>query len=432
MSAPLGLLMNRIITSFFFFALFFPVVVGAQFIEQDIYKRTLGQGYTEKATGDPDSFITVISDVRTGGFSHLSSVGFDLLSLNPQGGADDVDFLLEIADAAAGPSNFVDLATVNDLTGPAHLEFEFLAVNLLDYRQQSGGSYWDEGDILLRIKSQDPAVWSFAFSDVSDSEVSYRIGPLDFGGSDPVVQVRGFLGGEFPGTETRIVSQDSPSLGAQTASTSVDFNFDYYYNAQDTPDISVAGLEILDISGGSQYFPHEEDIVSEGQVEVTDTRILTEGNLHMWRPYLRNADGSDYIRGSWYTFDVVSDSAPQSDYIDPDTGEIADGVATSTGFFDFLNVPALLNDKIPFAYFYQLKSVVDDLSASEEDASIKELTLVSPTSSPFAYNFEIISADTIQNSYIPEGFIDTVRLLIMTALWLSFGLMVVFVIKREI
>lgn len=228
-------------------------------------------------------------------------------------------------------------------------------------------------------------------------------------------------------TVSRIIRSNGPLNGALTVSTEVLFDFDYYYNDIADPNISIAGAEISNLTAGITLVPLEDTIITSGESNFSQIVSLSEANLYLWRPYLRTSTSTEFIYGDWYSFDVVSASASSSQYIDPFTGLPL--VSTSTYFGDLLNFPSRLTQKAPFSYFYEIKGIFDSFSGEDETGAFPSITLdLSSSSIPFS--IEIFSQSTIDNSFLPSGFISTLRTLMVASMWLSFSIMVFFTIKR--
>ncbi len=246
--------------------------------------------------------------------------------------------------------------------------------------------------------------------------------PGDCGTVEDVYYVLRGTGDLFASSTTRVVIQNSPANGSLTSTNDVLFDFDYYFNDIETPNISIAGVQVLDLSTPFEYFPIESDIIASGVGSFTGNLVLNSGDLHMWRGYLRNATSSDFRYGSWYTFDVVTQSASSTQYIDPETGLPI--YATSTGFFDFLNVPYLLQTKAPFAYIYQVGALLQDLdsiSATATPLFVLPLGMAS-TTLPGVGDIEFFSADTV-TELMPDSFISFMRAIIIAVIYVGLGLL---------
>lgn len=225
-------------------------------------------------------------------------------------------------------------------------------------------------------------------------------------------------GENFLGT-SRIIAYNSPTYNVST-STSVLFDFDYYNSGYEVFD--KAGVEIRDLTAQFQYAPIEEDVNLVGFADYSQYYTLIAGHAHLWRPYLKNSASSSVptLYGNWVGIvDVVTASASSTPYLASST------TATSTAFFDFLNVPYLLQTKVPFAYFYQVSNLLTNLSS----------TTATSTGS-VTYDFGEYASGTVLSSLgevtlfststvtqlIPSWILALFRALIVAILYVSAGM----------
>lgn len=215
----------------------------------------------------------------------------------------------------------------------------------------------------------------------------------------------------FGSSTTRFITPYIPNNGVISGSTNVNFNVDYFYNDSANPYLNVVGIDLKDVTTGFQYAPIESPILASGGGEYDHNYILTAGHYHLWRPYMRSTSNQeDTIYGSWYSLDVVTPSASSTYFIDPITGEPIN--ATSSSFFDFLNVPQLLQTRVPFAYIYQVGSLLltlDDIQATSAPIFMLPLGMAS-TTLPGVSDIEFFSVDTITD-LMPSSFVTLARLL---------------------
>lgn len=156
---------------------------------------------------------------------------------------------------------------------------------------------------------------------------------------------------QFP--TSRIVTEVSP-VTSPTATPLVTFEYDYYNTGYELFD--KAGVEIQDLTAGFTYTPIEENVNLTGYATYQEDYLLTEGHAHIWRAYLRNSASSTQPRLYGRTIgliDVVTASASSTPYIEAG--------ATTTSFFDFLNIPQLLKTKKPTGYFFEMASILQNL-----------------------------------------------------------------------
>lgn len=231
-------------------------------------------------------------------------------------------------------------------------------------------------------------------------------------------------GGGAPGaSNTRIIEQQLPTNGSLASDEFVNFQFTYYMNDVATPNITTAGVEIRDMTANLEYLPLTDEINASGQSTFLEGRLLEPGHAHMWRAFLTSDDGTERYYGTWYSLEVVSYSAP-GDYIDPETGEPIN--ATSSSFWDFLNVPNLLKTKAPTGYVYQIGTLilsVEDISATTTPSFVLPAAFAS-TTLPALAGTELFSANTV-TQLIPPTLISILRGIMVAVLYigLAFGLL---------
>jgi len=220
---------------------------------------------------------------------------------------------------------------------------------------------------------------------------------------------------------SRFIAYNSPVYNLATT-TYVNFNFDYFNSGYEVFD--KAGVEIRDVTAQYALVPVEEDVNLVGFSNYSQNYTLTAGHAHMWRPYLKNSASSSVptLYGRWIgVVDVVTPSASSTPYLASST------TATSTAFFDFLNVPYLLQTKVPFAYFYQVSDLLTTLSS----------TTATSTGS-VTYDFGEYASGTVLSSLgevtlfststvtqlIPSWILALFRALIVAILYVSAGMYV--------
>jgi len=225
------------------------------------------------------------------------------------------------------------------------------------------------------------------------------------------------------GTVSRIVSQNSPTNGDTTSSGVVTFDFDYYNNDTDDELLTVAGVDIRDMTTSFEYAPLEQDILISGGGSFSQIANLEHNHLHLWRPFLRNASSTRIIYGTWHSFDVVGPSAPFESYIDPETGLPLN--ASSTSFWDFLNVPELLKTKAPTGYIYQIGSIINSISdIAATSTPTLTMSFVGTSSNITQLKNVPMFSYTLVTQLIPPSMITILRGIMLAVLYigLAFGI----------
>lgn len=212
-------------------------------------------------------------------------------------------------------------------------------------------------------------------------------------------------------------------VSSPTASTTVPFVFSAWNTGSEGYD--KIGVEITDFTSLSVLVPAEVN-TSIGTSTFAVAIPLVQGHGYFWRPYLRNSASTTepYLYGNQIgLIDVVSGSglSAQTQYISGDIG------TSTNAFFDYLNLPQLMSERIPFAY---LPALVNQLSSfSTSSAQFPSLTFTVGSSTDLIhFRWEILSTSTIQK-YSGTGNVNLLRDLIAYSLWLSFFAMVFFDVR---
>jgi len=103
--------------------------------------------------------------------------------------------------------------------------------------------------------------------------------------------------------------------------------------------------------------------------------------------------------------------------------------ASTTGFGafgDFLNVPYLLSTRVPFAYFYQIATILSTLASSSSAYTVPSaiLTINIPIRygiSTTTVNVDMFSTTTIRY-YLSQSWIDLLRGIMVAVVYASTGL----------
>jgi len=152
---------------------------------------------------------------------------------------------------------------------------------------------------------------------------------------------------------TRWIGPYTPANGSYSSTTPTTFSATYY-NAG-TEGFDLATFSIKDVTDPSNHpltFPVNTAL---GSQTITNHVQLTNSHAYLWRPVIYSSTSSSSpIYGDWYSFQ--STSTPNATF-DPNFISGTVGTSTllsSTNLLSFLNVPSLLQTKIPFAYIFQI------------------------------------------------------------------------------
>lgn len=201
--------------------------------------------------------------------------------------------------------------------------------------------------------------------------------------------------------------------GVHTASTSVQFSFNYNINASEN--FVKVGLELSDLDGNSVLDPLFGLVPGTGEQNFTATSTFVQTHLIFWRPYLETASSTKKY-GVWQSFYVVSASTTNQTLLPVDE-------QATTSIMSMLNVPNLLKTRVPFAYIFQIADIISNSAsiASSSSASLN-LSFVSSTS-PLASklnNVSVFSTSSI-TSLMGSTNLSIMRALLVAITYLGSG-----------
>jgi len=218
----------------------------------------------------------------------------------------------------------------------------------------------------------------------------------------------------------------SPSDGFVTASTTVTLSADVFFNSvQDFGILTDIEFNLANIETQFQYLPFVFPINSSGTSTYATTTVLDKGQHFMVVSFL-DATG-DRFGSRAFEFTVFSSqfdfALPPFSTLDPSA------VATSSSFFfSFLNVPALLRTKVPTAYVYDIVTLVKGLDSSSTSSlgsvSFDFAVIGSGTPLSLGGTVTLFSTSTVSQLF-PSGLLSVLRFLMVSVIYVS-GAMYVF------
>jgi len=220
---------------------------------------------------------------------------------------------------------------------------------------------------------------------------------------------------------TRITDIYEPLNGTITSSTTVSFKYDYYIGNEI---MDYATIELLDMSSGISMVAPVDTVSANGVSTYDRDVLLTPGHLYQWRPVLNDTVGSQLF-GGYNTFEVLTSSASSSPYtpLDPNGN-----LATSTIVARLFGNQGYLAQKFPFAYFYDVATILRGLNTHDTETSFPSLTL-STASTSIPISFTIFSSTTIVR-YSGIAFITVFRTMLSAVFWIGFMLLVYMQVKK--
>jgi len=233
--------------------------------------------------------------------------------------------------------------------------------------------------------------------------------------------------GVLTNTETRIISRIVPVDNSVTASSTVQFQYSYYFNSTTHAGLlDDACIELTNASTNQQVESVCDPITASGVSTFSDFAYLTEKQFYTWRPYLTSSTTSQgRVYGVVGYFATVQRPVTQS---------IIPPSATSTdqlqGWFSavqntILGVP-------PWSYWVQMRSIMNDsadlLTATSSVPAFS--FVIGATSTPI--HFTVVVFDkTAMNTFIPESAWATGKSVIGFAMWVLFALMIYHEVHRR-
>lgn len=226
-----------------------------------------------------------------------------------------------------------------------------------------------------------------------------------------------------------IVSIDSP-IGT-IASTTIDFSFTVDALTADTLVFSLQNFDTGELVPGIFEIP----IIQNGFQQLSTTTVLSQG-LYWGIVSLRANE--TFFTSKNFQFTVLSSSGDLNDYLEVMTASSStepfcsdpSNILVSFGCFmvkpspsslsQFYQLPTLMNNKIPFVYYYDIKNIIASSSLSSATSSLGIASLVSASSSPVSYNIEIFSP-TLLRRFIPDSLAEIFRTILTASVWIGVG-----------
>jgi len=234
-------------------------------------------------------------------------------------------------------------------------------------------------------------------------------------------------------TSSRVISLITPNNGTTAPTTEVTFQWSWFNSGLELYTVSQA--EISDATAGYQYTPLESNAAVSGYGTTTQVYTLAANHLHLWRACLVNPSTGQRICSGYRSLNIVGASASSSYPIPPD---IDSTNATSTGFgsfFSFLNAYQLMQQKLPFSYFFEVAGLLRELTSTSTEAfepvvfDYKSLDISTTSKSALPDEWIAFSTSTV-TQYIPAGVLDVWRFLMQSVLWFGFAMYVYHTISR--
>lgn len=254
-----------------------------------------------------------------------------------------------------------------------------------------------------------------------------------YGNADIVSNYNGMFGAIIRdvATTTRITTIEEPLSGTISTSTNVIFDFQYFYNDIETPDINAVGIELINLTNQNSVFTLNTPILASGSGEYRKSYNLIANNTYSWRPFLKD-DAGNYRYGNVMVFNVVSNPNPFS----PLESEFATSTATSTTPVIYLNLVSLIQNKHPIAYIPQTITLLQNQATLNGTSSFPTLQFDFTNSKLGSTTLNLTTVDMFSTSTITYFFgttqINIFKNLITAVVWVGVVLFLIRDIKRTI
>jgi len=223
---------------------------------------------------------------------------------------------------------------------------------------------------------------------------------------------------DFTPQTTRFVEPFTPANGSTAASSTVGFIAPWYFSCADYGSFDSVSVDILDTTDNSRKSLPKQTINICGGSSYTATTTLTQGHLYLWNPKFSSSVSSTTLNGAYYSLNVVSASASSTPFILATVGTST--LPDVTNLLSFLNVPQLLETKVPFAYIPQIAQGIiiglsDTGSTSLPSGTISVAGIGSATTT-----VDLFSANTVRY-YLSDSIISIWRGLLVAVLYIELG-----------
>jgi len=250
--------------------------------------------------------------------------------------------------------------------------------------------------------------------------INYRISGNTLGDWGIYLSSDGVLPPEF---NTRWLAPYTPENGVTTASTSVSFSADYYFDCTSSFGLlDRVAFEIVDATTGESGPTRfgSTQIATCGTATLNANRTLTTGHFYLWRPVIFSSSGTTTpIEGQYYSINgVVTPSASSTPFLGATVGTST--LPNTTNLLSFLNVPTLLQTKIPFAYIFQIADGIKVGMSSSTAATIPSGTFTWKGVTGATTTIDMFSTTTI-GYYLSPTLIGLWREFELAILYITFG-----------
>lgn len=220
---------------------------------------------------------------------------------------------------------------------------------------------------------------------------------------------------------THFISPYSPSNGTTTGSVVVPFSASYFFDDTSSYGIlDTVAFDLVDLTKGTPAFRFgQTTISSSGYANFSSSQTLIAGDQYLWHPVMYSSTGSSTsaVSGEYYSLEVLYSSASSTPFIGATVGTST--LPSVTNLLSFLNVPVLLQTKVPFAYIFQISAGIQaGLTSSSTTAIPSSLFFWSGING--SSTIDMFSTTTI-GYYISPALMSLWRAFLLVVLTVEFG-----------
>jgi len=286
-------------------------------------------------------------------------------------------------------------------------------------------------------------------SDPGVSNIRFRGSPTDtYGGGNcqgstvscnTAYDLFFILNGIQTSSDTSYTSSLSPTQASTTATTQVRYSFNYHAAA--AQNINSYAVFFRDDTTGTTIGPITGS-ASSGDHNVSNTITLTALHRYTWQAYICNSSGTCYggpapffwVQGNGgFLLSSISGSTTPGvinyeqyyDYTQINEGNASSSLSSTIG--SFFNLPALLSDRVPFGWIYQIRDAYDEALASSTGSDpgsvildFGSADLSTSTRAILPEPITLFSTSTV-TEYFPPTALAALNLLVSASLYLLFG-----------
>jgi len=221
----------------------------------------------------------------------------------------------------------------------------------------------------------------------------------------------------------------TPYNGAYASTSPTVFSASYYN--PDSTQYDTLTFEITDLSGNSVPTISTSPITSSGINTETQSIVLNPGDSYLWRPeaYL-STNPNETLYGNWYNF-VASSSVPITINTAYNATLGTSTVLSTTNLLSFLDVPVLLQTKVPFAYIFQIRDGIYEGISSSSTNAIPSGNFVWSGIGTGTTTFDFFSTTTV-GYYLSPTLIGLWRAFLLVVLYVGFGFSLYNIARKQL